>query len=106
RLLVLPECAYPAYLLGSAESFRAGDHLSSREFLEWLAGQAAEYRLHIVCGYVEDTGDALYNSAILLGPDGRRLGNARKRFLWHVDQDWFCRGEEIAAFETEIGKIG
>ena len=27
ELLVLPECAYPAYLLGSVVSYRAGDHI-------------------------------------------------------------------------------
>lgn len=105
-LLVLPECAYPAYLLGSVESYRTGQHLSSGEFVEWLGRHAAEYRLHIVCGYVEDTGDALYNSAILVGPDGRPVGRARKRFLWHVDRDWFAPGEEIAVFDTELGRIG
>lgn len=106
RLLVLPECAYPAYLLGSVESYRTGDHLSSRAFLDWLGARAAKHRLHIVSGYVEDTGEALYNSAILLGPEGRPLANVRKRFLWNVDQDWFCPGQEIAACQTAIGRIG
>ncbi|HOA74715.1 MAG TPA: nitrilase-related carbon-nitrogen hydrolase [Phycisphaerae bacterium] len=106
QLLVLPECAYPAYLLGSVESYRTGDHLSSRQFVEWLAEQAARHQLHIVSGYVEDTGEALFNAALLIGPDGRTLGQARKRFLWHADQDWFRPGEEIAAIPTELGRIG
>lgn len=106
RLLVLPECAYPAYLLGSVESYRTGDHLSSRAFLDWLSARAAKHRLHIVSGYVEDTGEALFNSAILLGPDGRPMANVRKRFLWNVDQDWFRPGQEITTCQTAIGRIG
>ncbi|MBI4580422.1 MAG: hypothetical protein HY718_12010, partial [Planctomycetes bacterium] len=105
-LLVLPECAYPAYLLGSIESYRSGEHLSSDQFVTWLGRQAADYGVHVVCGYVEDTGDGLFNSAILLGPDGRVIGRTRKRFLWHVDHDWFTAGDQIAVFETAIGRIG
>jgi len=106
QLLVLPECAYPAYLLGSAVSYRTGEHLSSRQYVEWLGAQAAEFHLHIVSGFVEDTGQALFNSAILLGPDGSILGTVRKRFLWHVDQEWFEPGAEIKALESELGRIG
>jgi predicted amidohydrolase len=106
RLLVLPECAYPAYLLGSAESYRGGQHLFSGEFVDWLSARARETRLHIVCGYVEDTGEALFNAAVLIGPDGRTIGRTRKHFLWHVDREWFTPGSKIAAFDTELGRIG
>lgn len=106
QFLVLPECAYPAYLIGSVASYRTGDHLSSEQYLDWLGKRAAEHRMHIVSGYVEDTGEALFNSAILIGPDGRKIGQARKRFLWHVDQDWYQPGEEVKTFPTEIGRIG
>ncbi len=106
ELLVLPECAYPAYLLGSVASYRAGEHLSSEAFLAWLGEQAVRFGLHIVCGHVEDAGAALCNAAALIGPDGRVVGRARKRFLWHVDHDWFAPGDEIAAFDTALGRIG
>jgi predicted amidohydrolase len=106
RLLVLPECAYPAYLLGSVDSYRSGAHLSSRDFVAWLAAKAAEHRIHIVSGFVEDTGDSLFNAAVLLGPDGRELGRTRKRFLWNVDHDWFSPGREVAVFASQIGRIG
>ena len=112
ELLVLPECAYPAYLLGSVETYRTGDHLSSEQFVERLSRRARESGLYIVCGYVEDTGKALYNSAILLGPDGERssggqqLGNRCKSFLWGVDREWFTPGDNIKAFDTPLGRIG
>ncbi len=105
-LLVLPECAYPAYLLGSVTSYRSGDHLSSQAFLEWLSGRAARRRLHLVCGLVEDDGDNLHNTAVLLDDRGREIGRTRKRFLWHMDHDWYQPGEEAKAFDTAIGRIG
>ncbi len=106
ELLVLPECAYPAYLLGSIGSYRAGDHLSSVAFLEWLRNQAARRHLHIVCGFVEDTGDRLHNAAVLIDDQGCILGQVHKRFLWHTDHAWFTPGTEIRAVDSRLGRIG
>lgn len=105
-LLVLPECAYPAYLLGSVVSYRGGSHLSAGRFLNRLKARAAAYRMHIVCGFVEDTGGTLYNSAVLIDDKGRTLGVARKRFLWNADRDWFSPGDELRAFDSDLGRIG
>ncbi len=106
RLLVLPECAYPAYLIGSVQSYRSGGHMDSAAFLAWLAQRAARHRLHIVCGFVEDNGEALHNAAVLLDDHGRELGRSRKRFLWNADLDWYEPGTEIQAFDTSLGRIG
>src|SRR5262245_20988540 len=79
-LLVLPECAYPAYLIGSIPSYRAGvrqesdsqgGHFASGEFIAWLSQRAARHRLHLVCGFIEDTAGAVYNAAVLLDDRGR-----------------------------------
>lgn len=105
-LLVLPECAYPAYLLGSVTSYRAAGHLTSDAFVAWLAERAAGHRMNIISGFVEDTGDHLHNAAVLIDERGREIGRARKRFLWHADHEWFVPGESAAAFDTPIGRIG
>lgn len=106
QLLVLPECAYPAYLLGSVASYRAGDHLTGEQFVAWLRERAARYRLHIISGFVEDKGESLCNAAALIDDRGRELGRSRKRFLWHADHDWFQPGDEVRAFDTALGRIG
>lgn len=106
ELLVLPECAYPAYLLGSPTSYRAGDHMTGEAYVQWLSGRAREHRLHIVSGFVEDSGTGLFNSAVLVDERGREVGRSRKRFLWHADHDWFEPGDEIRAFDTALGRIG
>jgi predicted amidohydrolase len=105
-LLVLPECAYPAYLIGSAASYRAGDHLRSEEFVSWLGRQAAAHRLHVICGFIEDAKDTLFNSAAFLDDRGKEIGRVRKRFLWNADHDWFGTGTEIRAFDSDLGRIG
>ena len=105
-LLVLPECAYPAYILGSETSYRAGDHLKSDEFLAWLAKRTARAGLHVICGFVEERGDHLHNSAVVLDARGRELGRVRKRFLWNVDHEWFAPGDSIQPIDSELGRIG
>lgn len=106
QILVLPECAYPAYLLGSVASYRAADHLGSEAFVRWLRERSARYRLHIVSGFVEDTGACVHNAAVLIDDEGHEIGRCRKRFLWHADRGWFAPGDEIRAFDTKVGRLG
>jgi len=105
-LLVLPECAYPAYLLGSTSAYRSGTHLSSTAFVDWLADQAARHGLYVVSGFVEDDGERLYNAAVLIDDRGREIGRSRKTFLWHADRDWFIPGDDIRPLDTPLGRIG
>jgi predicted amidohydrolase len=104
-LLVLPECAYPAYLLGSIDSYREADHLSSDAFVDWLKARAKATGLHIISGLVEASEPLLGNAAVFIDPTGNEIGRARKRFLWHADHQWYQPGEEIRTFDSELGRI-
>ena len=106
ELLVLPECAYPAYALGSPERYRAADVLSTQEYLARVAALARRRSLHIVTGYVEQDGDALFNSACVVDRHGQVLGTYRKQLLWDVDHDVFEPGDRLEPVETEMGRIG
>lgn len=68
---------------------------------------AAEYDAYIVGGYAEQDGELPYNSSILVGPDGY-VGTHRKvhLHLWNEEKLWFEPGDEVAVFETTIGRIG
>ena len=105
-LLVLPECAYPAYLIRSVDAYRAADVLSPSEYIITLARLARKNKLHIVSGYIEDVGTHLYNSAVLIDSAGQEVGTYRKSFLWGADHRYFKPGERLAVFETGLGKIG
>jgi len=106
QLLVLPECAYPAYLLGSVASYRAADHMSGEAFVRWLAKRAAETRMHLVSGFVEDAGDVLHNSVVVIDSAGHELGRVHKRFLWNADRDWFQAGGQLDVIQTDLGPLG
>lgn len=106
-LLVLPECTYPAYFLGSRERLSAADILPTAAVLERLSARAAAARIHLCCGIAEQAANGrLFNSAVLIDPTGRLIGMARKTFLWDCDCRWFIPGEAIGVFDTAIGRIG
>ena len=106
ELLVLPECAYPAYCLGSAEAYRAAAVLDNATLLAELCAQAKRHALHLVCGFVEDRGDTLTNAAVVIDHRGRVLGIHRKTFLWGDDNEYFAPGAEVAPIKTRWGPLG
>jgi len=109
ELVVLPECAWPAYSLGSVDAYwtarRAG--LPGTDFfLAHLAETARRQRIAICAGFVEETGERLYNAAALFEADGHLAGSHRKCFLWDFDHDHFVPGDCIAPVPTCFGVVG
>ncbi len=68
---------------------------------------AKKYRLHLVLSLYEREDHLVYNTAILMGPDGRLIGKYRKVCLPHGEAEkGVAPGEDYPVFETSIGKIG
>ena len=109
ELVVLPECVWPAYVLGSPQRYdaarRAGlpDH---NEFLERLRRCAREAKIAVCAGYVEETPNGLANAACLIDADGETLGQHRKCFLWDFDRECFTAGGSIEPIDTRFGRVG
>jgi predicted amidohydrolase len=106
ELVVLPECAVPGYMFDSGEE--------ALPYAEGIPGPAAEaferecsrLGIHAITGLLEREGDTLYNSAILVGPDGL-IGSYRKTHLPFLGVDRFVTpGDELKVFDTAIGRIG
>lgn len=76
---------------------------SSRYFGEL----AKQHRLHLVVGLVEREAHLIYNTAVLLGPDGELIGKYRKVTLPRTEiEAGITPGTEYPVFETRLGKIG
>jgi len=109
QLMVLPECVYPAYYISPLIVKNPFEfQRSTIELITEVKARAKLYKCYIAIGMVEaDTANnILYNSALLINPEGREVGHVRKSFLWHFDSHWFAEGDQYPVFETEFGKVG
>ncbi|GAB4071890.1 amidohydrolase [Ancylobacter sonchi] len=70
-----------------------------------LVAIAARHGLHLVAGLAEEADGALYNSAVLVGPQGV-IGSYRKTHLDASDHNWATPGEEWGVFDTAFGRVG
>ncbi|MFB7649786.1 carbon-nitrogen hydrolase family protein [Streptomyces sp. NPDC059095] len=92
-LIVCPELFLTGYAIGDdvARLAEPADGPSARA----IADIAVRHGLAVVYGYPERDGDAVYNAAQLIGPDGTRLANYRKTHLFGgFEQEAFTPGEQ------------
>ena len=104
-LIVLPEIALQWGIPGSALD-RAAPAPGPETDL--FAEVARRHRVRILLGMLERDGDAVHNSAVLIGPDGQIDGKYRKVHLamgGEIDSG-ILPGEDFPVFETEVGRIG
>lgn len=104
--IVLPELANSGYVFNSRnEAYSQSEPIPEGETAQQWSELAQENSVYIVGGYAERDGDKLYNSAVLVGPDGY-IGTHRKIHLWNEEKLWFEPGDRVDVFETKIGRIG
>lgn len=106
QLIVLPEMASTGYSFDTREEAYAHaetvpDGPTCRAWKE----AASHHNAHIVAGIVEIDGVHLYDTAVLIGPDGY-IGRYRKTHLWNREKLLFSTGAEYPVFDTRIGRIG
>jgi len=109
QLMVLPECVYPAYYISPLIVKNPFEfQRSTIELITEVKARAKLYKCYIAIGIVEAdiANNILYNSALLINPEGKEVGRFRKSYLWHFDSHWFCEGDQYPVFETEFGKVG
>jgi len=106
ELLVLPECAIPGYVFESLDEARPFAEEIPGPATDTLEAACSRLGIHVVCGLLEADGADLCNTAVLVGPDGL-IGTYRKTHLPFLGVDRFTRpGDELALFDTAIGRIG
>ena len=74
---------------------------------EYLGSLAAKHHLHIALSLYERDGHLVYNTAVLLGPDGKLIGKYRKVCLPHGEvEKGIAPGHVYPVFDTAFGKVG
>jgi predicted amidohydrolase len=106
-LVVLPELANTGYMFASRkEAFGLAEPIPGGPSVAAWAERAARHGMHIVAGITERSGPDLYNSAVVIGPEGY-IGTFRKVHLWNEENLFFEPGNlGFPVFHTPIGRIG
>lgn len=107
RLIVLPELCNTGYVFETREeAFALAETIPDGPTCSAWAKIAAERDLIIVAGITERAGQALYNSAVVIGPHGH-IGTYRKMHLWGAENLFFEPGNNgFPVFQTALGRIG
>jgi len=107
QLVVFPETALSGYMFGSLEEAVPSAETIPGPSTERIAERCRELGVYTVFGLLERDGDACYNAAALVGPDGL-IGGYRKLHLPYVGVDRFVeRGDRPPrVYDTELGRIG
>jgi len=105
-LAVLPELTNTGYVFATrAEAFALAEAVPEGPTCAAWSAFAARHRLTIVAGIAERDGDALYNAAVVLGPQGF-IGKYRKNHLWAAENLFFEPGNlGVPVFRTDFGRI-
>jgi predicted amidohydrolase len=106
RLIVLPELCNSGYVFESREeAFGLSETLADGDSIRQWSALAARLGVTLVAGYAERDGDALYNAAAVIGPQGV-LGGYRKLHLWGDEQLYFEAGNlGMPVFHTPFGRV-
>jgi len=106
NLVVFPECALSGYVFDSAEAAMPFTETVPGPASDAFAEACARLNVYAVVGLLERDGDAIYNAAFVVGPQGL-LKNYRKCHLPILGVDRFtAKGDEIPVIDLPFAKVG
>jgi len=106
RLIVLPELCNSGYVFASRrEAFGLAEPVPDGPTTKAWQEAAGRHGAVIVAGVCERAGEALYNSAAIVGPNGF-IGTYRKVHLWGSENLFFEPGDlGVPVWKTEFGRM-
>ena len=105
-LIVFPELITSGYELGVKATEVA--QLVPGPSSNLISQRAQELGVYVAFGMVEKerVESVIYNSAVLVGPDGEMIGQYHKTHLKGEERMAFREGYKLRVFDTELGTIG
>jgi len=98
-LIVLPELCFSGYLFASRDVLRAqAESIPDGPTTQALIAMAKQKDAFVIAGLAERDGSKLYNSAVVVGPQGF-VGKHRKRHFTPLEARLFDRGEALKVFD-------
>jgi predicted amidohydrolase len=104
EIIVFPEMATSGYIWKSEEEVRPFAETPEGPTFQILSA-LARGGAWIIAGYPEISDGSLYNSALVIGPDGSLFANYRKVLLFESDMTWARPGNERQIIRTPFGSM-
>lgn len=106
RLILLPELVNTGYVFETREeAFSLAEKVPGGETTGLWEEFSMERGVYFAAGLAELDDGRLYNSSVLLGPDGY-IGKYRKLHLWNREKLFFEPGDlGLPVFHTPIGRL-
>ena len=110
KIIGTTECFLDGYAIGNRTEFprnyrELAEPIPSGKYFRKLASLCEELKVYLVAGIAEADGEAIYNTAAVIGPDGKLIGRYHKWDLEH-EAERMTPGAESPVFATEYGKLG
>jgi len=74
--------------------------------LNWLAELAVRHGIHIAAGVLEDAGDAVYSTSVLIDNAGTLISSYRRINIYDLESYFISSGAGLSIADTSIGRIG
>ncbi len=110
KIVCTTECFLDGYAIADKsiplDAYRAlGERIPGGPYFNRLLQLADDLDIHLIAGMLEADGDARYNTAVVLGPDGRLVGKYRKQKLGH-ERVRNTPGSHSRIWKTPYGNLG
>lgn len=103
ELIVAPEMATTGYVWASEDEIRPYCEPARGPTFQALSPVAARHGAWVVAGFPEEADDGLYNSALVIAPDGALAACYRKVLLYSADRPWARPGRRRYVMRTGFG---
>lgn len=104
QVVLLPEAMPLGWTHSSAR--KEADAVPGGETCAMLSELARAHAIYICSGVIERCGERIFNSAVLIGPDGRLLLHHRKLNELDIAHDLYARGDRLNVAHTALGTFG
>jgi predicted amidohydrolase len=103
-VVVLPEALTLGWTHGSARA--DADAIPEGESCRVFRAAARQHGVYVCAGLIERADDRIYNSAVLISPDGEVLLSHRKLNELDFAHDVYQLGDRLQVARTPLGSIG
>ncbi|UZE25952.1 nitrilase family protein [Pseudomonas sp. B21-056] len=106
QIVVLPELVSSGYVFSSREeAFELAEAIPGGASIQAWEDIARQRNVYVIAGLAERVGHKLYNSAVMIGPEGY-IGTYRKLHLWGDEHLYFEAGDlGLPVFHTPFGRL-